>query len=142
MNLASRLQDMASPRDTLISDEVHRSVAELVACEPMEAVSIKGLAGAVRVWRVLGPRRVAIYCRGKAVWANRAAEEALRRVASRDRRQPALHAAPGPRRQVDRTRHRHSRRAVVVAVNRPAVCRARHNINGIPDYRLFMQQSL
>ncbi len=29
-------------------------------------------------------RRVAIYCRGKAVRANRAAEQALRRVASRE----------------------------------------------------------
>ncbi len=41
VNLASRLQDMASSGDTLISDEVHRSVADLVACEPLEAVSIK-----------------------------------------------------------------------------------------------------
>ena len=54
VNLASRLQDMASSGDTLISDEVHRSVADLVTCEPLEAVSIKGLDGAVRVWRVLG----------------------------------------------------------------------------------------
>ncbi|MFQ5953855.1 MAG: adenylate/guanylate cyclase domain-containing protein, partial [Kiloniellales bacterium] len=54
VNLASRLQDMASPQDTLISDAVYRSIADLVACELMEDVAVKGLDGTVRVWRVLG----------------------------------------------------------------------------------------
>jgi len=54
VNLASRLQDMAAPGETYISDAVQRAVGELVTSEAMDEAAIKGLDRPVRVWRVQG----------------------------------------------------------------------------------------
>ncbi len=54
VNLASRLQDMAAPGETYISDAVQRAVGELVSSEAMDEVAIKGLDRPVRVWRMHG----------------------------------------------------------------------------------------
>jgi len=52
VNLASRLQDKAAPGETLISDTVHRAVAEKVDCESLGDIEVKGLDDLVRAWRV------------------------------------------------------------------------------------------
>jgi class 3 adenylate cyclase/tetratricopeptide (TPR) repeat protein len=52
VNLASRLQGMAGPGQTLISEAVYRAVAARLDCDPLEAVAVKGLDKPVRVWRV------------------------------------------------------------------------------------------
>ena len=57
VNLAARLQDKAQPGETLISDALHRAVGDRVACESLGETDIKGIAGPIRAWRVLGLRR-------------------------------------------------------------------------------------
>jgi class 3 adenylate cyclase/tetratricopeptide (TPR) repeat protein len=52
VNLASRLQDMAGPGETYISDAVQRAIAEIANSEAKGEVEIKGLDQPVRVWRV------------------------------------------------------------------------------------------
>ncbi len=52
VNLASRLQDMAGPGETYVSDAVHRAIAEITTSETKGAVKIKGLDQPVRIWRV------------------------------------------------------------------------------------------
>ena len=52
VNLASRLQDMAGPGETYVSDAVHRAIAEITTSETKGAVNIKGLDQPVRIWRV------------------------------------------------------------------------------------------
>ncbi len=51
VNLASRLEALAEPGETLISEAVHRAVSAAVGCEPLGEVSVKGLDKPVRVWR-------------------------------------------------------------------------------------------
>ncbi|MEE9210048.1 MAG: adenylate/guanylate cyclase domain-containing protein, partial [Kiloniellales bacterium] len=51
VNLASRLDDLAGPGETLINDGVHRAVAGAVDCVGLGEVSVKGLDQPVRVWR-------------------------------------------------------------------------------------------
>ncbi len=53
VNLASRLDGMADPGETLVSDAVYREVSNLIECERFDEVSVKGLDQPVRVWRLL-----------------------------------------------------------------------------------------
>jgi class 3 adenylate cyclase/tetratricopeptide (TPR) repeat protein len=55
VNLAARLQALAGPGETLISEPVHRAVQGRILCDDMGAVSIRGLDGTQHVWRVRGP---------------------------------------------------------------------------------------
>ena len=52
VNLASRLDDMAEPGETLISEAVYRAVADLVEVEEAGDVTVTGLDKPVRAWRV------------------------------------------------------------------------------------------
>jgi class 3 adenylate cyclase/tetratricopeptide (TPR) repeat protein len=52
VNLASRLTDQAATGEILISDSVHRALAERVDCSEVGELSIKGLAKPVRAWRL------------------------------------------------------------------------------------------
>ena len=56
VNLASRLQDMAAPCETLISDTLHRAVSDQVECQSLGEIDIKGIAAPIRVWRIAGLR--------------------------------------------------------------------------------------
>jgi len=51
VNLASRLDGLANPGETLIADAVRRAVEGQVDCEPLGEVRVKGLDEPVRVWR-------------------------------------------------------------------------------------------
>lgn len=53
VNLASRLQDLAEAGETLISDDLYRSVSTLLEVEAHGAHVVKGLRSPVPVWRVL-----------------------------------------------------------------------------------------
>jgi class 3 adenylate cyclase/tetratricopeptide (TPR) repeat protein len=57
VNLACRLQDKAEPGHTLISDALHRAVADHVDCVLLGEVAVKGIKGPVPVWRVLSLRK-------------------------------------------------------------------------------------
>lgn len=52
VNLASRLDTMAGPGETLISNAVKRAVTDDVDCEALGEVEVKGLDAPVRAWRV------------------------------------------------------------------------------------------
>jgi class 3 adenylate cyclase/tetratricopeptide (TPR) repeat protein len=52
VNLASRLQEKAAPGDTLISEAVHREVADQVECRSEGLVNVKGIAEPIPAWRV------------------------------------------------------------------------------------------
>ncbi len=52
VNLASRLTDEAAAGEILISDSLHRALAEQLDCAEVGAVAIKGLAKPVRAWRL------------------------------------------------------------------------------------------
>ncbi len=54
VNLASRLDGLANPGETLIAEAVQRAVADHVECEPCGEVRLKGLNRPVRVWRAKG----------------------------------------------------------------------------------------
>ncbi len=54
VNLASRLDGLADPGETLIAEAVRRAVMGHVACESLGEVRVKGLDGPVRVWRARG----------------------------------------------------------------------------------------
>ncbi len=54
VNLASRLQDLASAGETIISDYVHGALKHLLDCQRSEDVAIKGFEEPVAVWRVRG----------------------------------------------------------------------------------------
>ncbi|MFQ5971956.1 MAG: adenylate/guanylate cyclase domain-containing protein, partial [Alphaproteobacteria bacterium] len=54
VNLASRLDDLASPGETFISEAVHRAVSHVADCAAVGEVAVKGIAEPVRVWRILG----------------------------------------------------------------------------------------
>jgi class 3 adenylate cyclase len=53
VNLCARLCTMAAPREILIADSTYALVRDLVAAERLEAVSIRGLARPVDVYRVV-----------------------------------------------------------------------------------------
>jgi class 3 adenylate cyclase/tetratricopeptide (TPR) repeat protein len=59
VNLASRLTDAAQAGEVLISDAVHRALAERLACAEAGALVVKGFAEPVRAWRLLGLREAA-----------------------------------------------------------------------------------
>ncbi|ANY81304.1 hypothetical protein BB934_26340 [Microvirga ossetica] len=52
VNLASRLTDEAAAGEILISDAVHRALAERVDCSEIGVLAIKGLAKPVKAWRL------------------------------------------------------------------------------------------
>jgi class 3 adenylate cyclase len=52
VNLASRLQDLAEPGTTYVSDAVHGAVEALVTSEEVGEVEVKGFEAPVRVWRI------------------------------------------------------------------------------------------
>ena len=52
VNLASRLTHKAATGEILISDSVHRALAERVDCSEVGELAIKGLAKPVRAWRL------------------------------------------------------------------------------------------
>ncbi|XIA65023.1 adenylate/guanylate cyclase domain-containing protein [Bradyrhizobium sp. TZ2] len=52
VNLASRLKDKAATGEILISDSVHRALAERVDCSEVGELAIKGLAKPVKAWRL------------------------------------------------------------------------------------------
>ena len=53
VNLASRLQNLAGPGETFVSDPVRRAIAETAKCEARGNMEIKGFEQPVPVWRVL-----------------------------------------------------------------------------------------
>ena len=57
VNLASRLTDAAGPGEILVSEAVWRPLAERLDCATRGALTVKGFAEAVSVWRVDGLRR-------------------------------------------------------------------------------------
>ena len=61
VNLAARLVALARPGETVISESVHRALADLVQAEPLGEVSVKGVEQPVAVWRAhaLGAERAA-----------------------------------------------------------------------------------
>ena len=52
VNLASRLTDKAATGEILISDSVHRALAERIDCSEVGELAIKGLAKPVKAWRL------------------------------------------------------------------------------------------
>lgn len=52
VNLAARLQDLAGPGETWLSDAVHDTLAGLFAFEDLGPVPIKGLSEPVKAWRL------------------------------------------------------------------------------------------
>lgn len=54
VNLASRLQDLARPGESLISGAVHRAVSRIASCSSRGAVTVKGLGAPVEVWMLEG----------------------------------------------------------------------------------------
>ncbi|MFO1059485.1 MAG: adenylate/guanylate cyclase domain-containing protein [Dongiaceae bacterium] len=53
VNLAARLTELAGAGETLVSADVYEAVAPLVEAGPAGELSVKGLPGPVRAWRVL-----------------------------------------------------------------------------------------
>jgi class 3 adenylate cyclase/tetratricopeptide (TPR) repeat protein len=54
VNLAARLDALASPGETLISQELHDSVSATVEADALGECAIKGLAAPVSVWKLRG----------------------------------------------------------------------------------------
>ena len=50
VNLASRLDDLAAPGETLVSESVYRVLARYAEFSPRGSTSIKGLEGSIPVW--------------------------------------------------------------------------------------------
>jgi class 3 adenylate cyclase/tetratricopeptide (TPR) repeat protein len=61
VNLAARLQALANPGDTLISEEMYRSVSTLVAADHFGTHAVKGFAVPVVAWRVRSLSTVSIF---------------------------------------------------------------------------------
>jgi class 3 adenylate cyclase len=59
VNIASRLESLATPGEILISYENYAHVTDEIACEEKGEVEIKGLAYPVATYQVLGPRDAA-----------------------------------------------------------------------------------
>jgi class 3 adenylate cyclase/tetratricopeptide (TPR) repeat protein len=58
VNLAARLVEQAGPGQTLLSDSVRDAIAARFDCAALGELPIKGVARAVPVWRLVGPRSV------------------------------------------------------------------------------------
>ena len=56
INLAARLDALASEGETLISEELHNSVVTAIEAHPLGEHLVKGFAAAMPVWKVLGLR--------------------------------------------------------------------------------------
>jgi class 3 adenylate cyclase len=56
-NLAARLLDLAGAEETFVSEEIYQATSPAVDYEPLGAQAMKGLQGAVRVWRLTGMKR-------------------------------------------------------------------------------------
>lgn len=56
VNLAARLQSKAEPGETLISDALHRAVAQAVECESLGESTVKGIDRPVAIWKVKAQR--------------------------------------------------------------------------------------
>lgn len=56
VNLASRLTDQTPAGEILISDSVHRALAERIDCSEVGELAIQGFARPVRAWRLRGFR--------------------------------------------------------------------------------------
>ena len=54
-NLASRLEGLAGPDETVISPTTHRLVGGAVDCTDLGEQTLRGILEPVRAWRVLGP---------------------------------------------------------------------------------------
>jgi len=54
VNVAARLEQAAQPGDVLVGNETLRLVHDVVQVEPVEALELKGKAGLVQAWRLLG----------------------------------------------------------------------------------------
>ncbi len=52
VNLAARLQGLASAGETLVSEAVSRAIADRVDCKDLGEVEVKGIKTPVRVWKV------------------------------------------------------------------------------------------
>ena len=52
VNLAARLMGAAGPEQTVISESVHRAVADLIEAEPLAPIALKGIAEEVSASRV------------------------------------------------------------------------------------------
>jgi class 3 adenylate cyclase/tetratricopeptide (TPR) repeat protein len=56
-NVAARLLDLAGAGETFVSEEIYRATGQAVDYEPLGAQMMKGLQGAVQVWRLTGMKR-------------------------------------------------------------------------------------
>jgi class 3 adenylate cyclase/tetratricopeptide (TPR) repeat protein len=56
VNLAARLADVALPGEILISDAVHRILADRLDCSSSEGLEVKGFAQLVYAWRLINLR--------------------------------------------------------------------------------------
>jgi class 3 adenylate cyclase/tetratricopeptide (TPR) repeat protein len=61
VNLASRLQNAATPGSTLISHDTYRHIRGLFQVKPLEPIHAKGKSGPVQVYQVLGKREGAYH---------------------------------------------------------------------------------
>lgn len=52
VNLASRLNGLASAGETLVSDAVFRDIGDQLDCEEVDNVTVKGIDRPIRIWRV------------------------------------------------------------------------------------------
>ncbi|MFT7529415.1 MAG: class 3 adenylate cyclase/tetratricopeptide (TPR) repeat protein [Gammaproteobacteria bacterium] len=52
VNLASRLQDLATASETMLSGEVYRAVEHLAICESKGEVAVKGFSDNIAVWKL------------------------------------------------------------------------------------------
>ena len=53
VNTASRLQSAAAPGTVLVGERTYRSVAESIACVPLESLSVKGRADPLFAWQAV-----------------------------------------------------------------------------------------
>lgn len=54
VNLASRLQELAGPAETIVSDAVYHAIHDAMECEPLGAIDVRGLEKPVQAWRMNG----------------------------------------------------------------------------------------
>jgi class 3 adenylate cyclase/tetratricopeptide (TPR) repeat protein len=54
VNLASRLTDLASPGETVVSEGVAQAGSAFARMEPLGCVTIRGLPGGIRAWKLAG----------------------------------------------------------------------------------------
>ncbi len=56
VNLASRLADRAAPGQTLITTTIHNMLGDMIDCAPVAPLDVKGFAGPVSAFRLVGFR--------------------------------------------------------------------------------------